>query len=52
MEHTLVDKRLAEAFPPGDYLAEELDERGWSQADFAAILAEFRWACPACSGTI
>lgn len=33
-----MDKRLAEAFPPGDYLAEELEERGWSQADFAAIL--------------
>lgn len=33
-----MDKRLAEAFPPGEYLAEELEERGWSQADFAAIL--------------
>jgi HTH-type transcriptional regulator/antitoxin HigA len=38
MESTIMDKRLAEAFPPGDYLAEELEERGWSQADFAAIL--------------
>lgn len=34
-----MDKRLVEAFPPGDYLAEELEERGWSQADFAAILS-------------
>ena len=33
-----MDKRLAEAFPPGEYLADELEERGWSQADFAAIL--------------
>ena len=29
---------LAEAFPVGDFLAEELEERGWSEADFAAIM--------------
>lgn len=29
---------LAEAFPMGDFLAEELEERGWSEADFAAIM--------------
>jgi HTH-type transcriptional regulator / antitoxin HigA len=29
---------LAEAFPVGDFLAEELDRRGWSQAEFAEIL--------------
>lgn len=29
---------LAEAFPVGDFLAEELAERGWSEADFAAIM--------------
>ena len=29
---------LAEAFPAGDFLAEELEERGWSEADFAAIM--------------
>lgn len=28
----------AEAFPPGDYLREELDERGWSAKEFAEIL--------------
>ncbi len=28
----------AEVFPPGDFLREELEERGWSQTDFAAIL--------------
>ena len=27
----------AEAFPPGDTLREELDERGWTQADLAEI---------------
>lgn len=29
---------LAEVFPAGEFLAEELDARGWTQADFAAIL--------------
>lgn len=29
--------RSAEAFPPGEFLREELEERGWSQLDFAAI---------------
>ena len=29
---------MAEAFPVGDFLAEELEERGWSEADFAAIM--------------
>jgi HTH-type transcriptional regulator/antitoxin HigA len=28
----------AEAFPVGDFLAEELDLRGWTQAEFAEIL--------------
>lgn len=31
-------KSLAEAFPPGEYLADELEARAWSQTDFAAIL--------------
>ena len=31
-------QQLAEAFPPGEYLAEELEERGWTQADLAEIL--------------
>lgn len=30
--------QLVAAFPPGDFLAEELDARGWSQADFADII--------------
>ncbi|MDC5696886.1 HigA family addiction module antitoxin [Intrasporangium calvum] len=29
---------LAEAFPAGEFLAEELEARGWTQAEFAAIL--------------
>lgn len=29
---------LAEAFPAGEYLADELAERGWTQAEFAEIL--------------
>jgi HTH-type transcriptional regulator/antitoxin HigA len=29
---------LAEAFPAGEILADELEERGWTQADFAQIL--------------
>lgn len=28
----------AEAFPPGEYLRDELEERGWSQVEFAQIL--------------
>ncbi len=30
--------RPAEVFPPGEFLREELEARGWSQADFADIL--------------
>lgn len=33
-----MNAELAESFPPGDYLAEELAERHWSQSDFAEIL--------------
>jgi HTH-type transcriptional regulator/antitoxin HigA len=35
---TTDDLRPAVAFPPGEYLADELAERGWSVAEFAAIL--------------
>ena len=28
----------AEVFPPGDFIREELEERGWTQEDLAAIL--------------
>lgn len=33
-----MDKQLAVVFPPGEFLAEELEQRNWSQADFADIL--------------
>ena len=30
--------RAAEAFPPGDFIREELQARGWTQSDLAYIL--------------
>jgi HTH-type transcriptional regulator/antitoxin HigA len=30
--------KVAEVFPPGEYLKDELDARGWTQTQFAAIL--------------
>jgi HTH-type transcriptional regulator/antitoxin HigA len=35
---TPTDITPAEVFPPGEFIREELDARGWSQADLAAIL--------------
>jgi len=32
------DRRPAEVFPPGEFLREELEERGWTQTDLAEIL--------------
>jgi HTH-type transcriptional regulator/antitoxin HigA len=29
---------VAEVFPPGDFIREELEARGWRQSDLAAIL--------------
>jgi HTH-type transcriptional regulator / antitoxin HigA len=31
-------QRIAEVFPPGDFIREELEARGWSQSDLARIL--------------
>jgi HTH-type transcriptional regulator/antitoxin HigA len=31
-------KRVAEAFPPGEFIKDELEARGWTQADLAEIL--------------
>ena len=28
----------AEVFPPGEYLRDELDERGWTASEFAGII--------------
>lgn len=32
------DRIPAEGFPPGEYLRDELEERGWTQEEFAAII--------------
>ena len=34
----MVDRVPAEAFTPGEFLKEELEERGWTQEEFAAII--------------
>lgn len=33
-------RNAAEAFPPGDFIKEELDARGWTQADLAEIMGK------------
>lgn len=37
-EGEMVDTMPAEAFPPGDYLRDEIEERGWTQSEFAEII--------------
>ena len=32
-----VTNAAAEAFPPGEYLRDELEERGWTVAEFAEL---------------
>ncbi len=32
------ERKLAEVFPPGEFIREELEARGWTQDDLAAIL--------------
>jgi HTH-type transcriptional regulator/antitoxin HigA len=34
----MVDRRPAEVFPPGEFLKDELDARGWTQTEFAEII--------------
>lgn len=34
----MLDRRPAEAFHPGEFLGEELEERGWTQTEFAEII--------------
>ncbi|MBI4320651.1 MAG: HigA family addiction module antidote protein [Chloroflexi bacterium] len=34
----MVDRKVAEIFPPGDYIKEELEARGWTQIELAEIL--------------
>lgn len=38
MKHKTSQVGAPEVLPPGEFLKEELDARGWSQVDFAAIL--------------
>jgi HTH-type transcriptional regulator/antitoxin HigA len=32
------DRKPAEVFPPGEFIRDELDERGWTQSDLAKIM--------------
>lgn len=34
----MTDRTAAEVFPPGEYLKDELEARGWTQAEFAEII--------------
>ncbi|MBI4322302.1 MAG: HigA family addiction module antidote protein [Chloroflexi bacterium] len=34
----MADRKVAEVFPPGDYIKEELEARGWTQIELAEIL--------------
>ena len=36
----MTERIAAEGFPPGEFISEELEERGWSQADLADILGK------------
>lgn len=38
MEPTMTDRMPAEVFPPGSYIEEELDARGWPQVELAGIM--------------
>ena len=34
----MVERTPTEVFPPGEFIKEELEARGWTQTDLAAIL--------------
>lgn len=38
----MAEKTVAEVFPPGEFIQDELDSRGWSRADLADTMR-----CPA-----
>jgi HTH-type transcriptional regulator/antitoxin HigA len=38
METYMTNRRVAEVFPPGEFILEELEARGWSQVDLAEII--------------
>ena len=37
-----MERKVAEAFPPGEYIRDELEARGWTQSDLAEILGRSR----------
>lgn len=36
----MTERQMAEVFPPGDILQEELEARGWTQTDLAEIVGK------------
>jgi HTH-type transcriptional regulator/antitoxin HigA len=38
MDEERIARKVAEAFPPGDFIREELEARGWTQVDLAEIM--------------
>lgn len=36
----MAERQMAEVFPPGDIIKEELEARGWTQTDFAEIIGK------------
>jgi len=38
MKPVMHSERVAEVFPPGEFIKEELDARGWTQTDLAKIM--------------
>ena len=37
-----MERKVAEVFPPGEYIRDELEARGWTQSDLAEILGRSR----------
>jgi len=35
----MIERTPAEVFPPGEFLRDELDARGWTQGEFAEIIS-------------
>jgi len=35
----MIERTPAEVFPPGEFLRDELDARGWTQIEFAEIIS-------------
>ena len=34
----MAERKIAEVFPPGEFIKEELEARGWSQIDLSEII--------------